>query len=414
MMVEIYSLIDNNIPGNKRTDWSAKCCSLRSLLYILKPQVSFVDDDKLKILPGYISFNVLNSAGIVDKSKKRVRTKTSRFLTRKLGLNNYFLNDITIAKIAHSIDKTFFGNDYKLRLDSGSKITENYRKEVGGSSCMTGNYAEYTRFYEMNPDSFKQIILTFNNNSARAILSTLDNGKKYCDRIYSTNIFIYDLLLNYVESKGWYFRETFDYANLGSDLIISNLKWQDGLVPYMDTFHHFKIQKDNLLQIFKYYSHSFLNEDRSIDGNMDHCEGWILGESSYCISCDERHDENNMRIINGECWCERCQDNYLFDCNQCSHSHHTDNSFEVEGEQYCESCYEEFGYCCDNCENNIFLKNTVKTNLGIFCMKCLEDYKKCCVCWDWFNENDNMWSYDDKNYCKECFDAVEKEEKKDE
>jgi hypothetical protein len=235
-----------NISIDTNKLWDLRAAKVWELLVALDPSPPLDGSN------GYISFNVIDKdMKILDKP--RVKITTPKFLVRKLGLKEFF-NDKTIRKISDNINSKFYG-EINIRLDKGKKITENYKNEVGGHSCMTGSYAHCTKLYEMNPNRFEQLVFIYANDSARAIVSKLDNGEKYCDRCYSTSRFLYAKLQEYSREQGW-------YQSADEDLIISGLNFQDGCVPYMDTFNHYKIV-NNKLNIF------YSTRVREYDGCLD-------------------------------------------------------------------------------------------------------------------------------------------------
>ena len=335
-----------------------------------------------------IAFNVLDAElNVLDKP--RIKTRTTRFLTRKLQLNSGFLSDKTIQDIADVINKQYFGDAFEIRLDSGAKITENYRNKIGGNSCMTGDYADCTMLYEMNPDRFRQLVVKYCSDSARAIVSKLDNGKYYCNRIYATADNVYLKLLDYVKSQNW---GCYDYNTpCDSKLIISGLEWQDGHVPYMDTFNYYKIT-DGKLDIFA-------DDVIDCDGTTDSTDGYL--ENRYtCSWCEERYNLDELTTIGYEYYCEDCINEYFSRCEECEEYYHNDHISWLNDIPYCSECLDKVADTCADCGEIDYKDDMMETDDGIVCCDCKDNYFECESC----NCVLKMDEHGHGNICDDCYE----------
>ena len=132
---DIYSIISNiAVDINGYDKWLERAKTVCDRLNELQPDKP--DDGTT----GFLAYNV-------GADKPRMKIKIGRFLTKKLQLNSGYLNDQIIQKIANEISM-FLWSKICIELVNGSKITDNYENEIGSSSCMTGEYADYTRLYE--------------------------------------------------------------------------------------------------------------------------------------------------------------------------------------------------------------------------------------------------------------------------
>lgn len=97
--------------------WLSRSYIIRDVL--LKLVVTTPDDNSA----GFIAYDV--------PGKNRMKMKTGKFLNRKLNLNNGYLNDVSLRRIADSINEAV-NPDYNCELVSGDTIYQNYKDGIGG------------------------------------------------------------------------------------------------------------------------------------------------------------------------------------------------------------------------------------------------------------------------------------------
>ena len=414
----IYQVIRDNILD----DYGFNCWLSRKYIIVdrinsLKPGLP---EDNTS---GYIAYDV--------PGKNRMKMRTTRFLTRKLNLNNGFLSDKIISRIAESINDEYFSKDIDIRLVNGSKITKHYENETGARSCMTtngcGGGPNCTKLYENNPDRFQMLVMFYQNDSARAIVHKLDNGQYYMDRVYGSCGLLIDKMRQYAIEQDWAYRLSNDacgYAVCGSrsnELVVSGLDYIDGEVPYMDTLINgclcgqgLSISKNGCCDV------ELLNTDGSLDG------GYV------CVNCGYRCSEDNHTVVNDYVYCYDCDSELFSVCEDCcehvnpseiTHIENTDlylceycrdrgkyiycedcDTWHCEAESYhiedmdlyvCDNCLEKYHYCEDCCEYNQDM-TIVKSEDRYVCDNCLSNYHKCAECGDYFDD------VSENRYCEDC------------
>lgn len=329
---------------------------------------------------GFIAFDV--------PDKPRVKLKTARFLTRKLNLNNGFLPDSAISSIANKINNKLFP-DIRTELISGEQITEAYRKAVGSSSCMTNDYCDYTKLYEMNPDKIQMLVMYYMNDTARAILYKLDNGKYYLDRIYASCDALKIKMSNYADKQNWYKRETIYKLTTEQKeaLTVSDLHYEDGHVPYMDTFGG-SIYKSKLTLSYNDY-----------DLNLDNTDGYI--ESGYvCECCSEYISEDDAISVGGDTYCEHCVTESFTYCECCGEYIDNDSIVYItDADIYVCEYHASRNYTqCEDCGDHYKDIYTITVDGKCICENCSDNYATCNDCGEWFNPED----VDENGYCSEC------------
>ena len=378
--MEVEKLIFNFIESEVIQIYGFNCWLSRK--YIIIDLLSELQPDKPEDqTTGFLAYNI--------PSKDRMKMKTGRFLTRKLKLNSGFLPDKTITNIAEKINIELFSNDIIIELVDGEKITKNYEDEIGSSSCMTGGYAECTRLYEMNPDKIQMLTMYYMNNSARAIVYLLDNGKYYMDRVYSDCNMLSEKMKHHAYKNSWYCYDRFSDLTLEEKrkLVVSDLDWEDGCVPFMDTFGGSLINGKLQLKCLNY------------DFDLQNTDGYL--ESTYCCECCEsRISEDCVISIDGCSYCEDCvRDNFTY-CECCDEYIPNDESVYIndKDEHVCQHCADNHYVCCEDCgeyiaEAYIFIEDYY------YCFDCGEKYPICEDCEERFIDEDCI---DENGLCEDC------------
>lgn len=299
----------------------------------------------------FLAYNVPGPA------RRRMKMKTGKFLVRKLSLSNGVLTDVQIQDLASRINIELFPGSTEIRLDKGDDITENYREELGGRSCMTGDCADYTGLYASNPDRFQQLIMKQENDSARAIVHKLDNGQYLMDRIYSTCEYLKQAMHNYRNAHDWH-----DRTASGT---VSGLEYNDGEIPYMDTLKYFQII-DGLLTIstVSYNSYGTLEQQ---DGELE--------SGTLCESCRCRTPEDEIICVNDQSLCESCVEYDYSYCEECDEYYLNDNMRNIVDRDIwvCEWCANDSYTRCKDCGD--YVSDSVKVVDG-YCEHCLPDDHK--------------------------------------
>ena len=364
----------------------------------------------------YENLNRLNPSACEDgdvgkiafgPNDKRMKIRTSRFLTRKLHLNSGFLDDVQIRSIQTNIDDILFGDIIKTFISTGSDITKNYSNGVGGSSCMAGCCSNYAKLYENNPDVYSQLIIKRSNDSARAMVVKLDNGRFMLDRIYASAEDLIPKMKAYAKDQNWI---SGYYGNPGlcgvgsTDLIVTGLSYVNGEVPYQDTLGLGRI-RDGLLDLMA-------NSDHDFDFTVDNTDGNIDGGYS-CCNCGGHVPEDEYWTFSSEIYCNYCFDGIAFVCEYCEQTASQDNSryIENEGVHVCSSCAENHYANCDECEQYFSTEciRFIESENRQVCGECLDQYyRECTDCYEFFSMLTELDNGD-----AVCEDCLEIENQKD-
>lgn len=348
---------------------------------------------------GFISFDV--------PGRDRMKIKTRRFLTRKLDLNNGFLNDKSIGIIADNINSELFGvAGIDIKLVSGRDITRHYELETGGSSCMTGENYVYTLLYEENPDRFQLLVMFYQNDSSRAIISKLDNGRFYMDRVYSTCNFLSNRMRDYAIKKGWAYRKTDKAEDLSvcnispNEIVVSNLSYKDVNIPFMDTMKRGCLCGQGLT----------ISLNHCFDVELGGTDGYFTG-GTQCYACGERVPEPE----DDGCWafenpyCINCFSELFIYCEDCGEAIYRDDSrYILDRDVYvCENCAYNNAVCCEDCgeysqDNYVVVGG--EYGGGYVCLNCIDssNYGRCADCGNYFYSEDLICGEDGEYYCEYC------------
>lgn len=376
--------------------WLLRADSIHGLLDSLDPGTP--DDGTA----GFLAYNVPN--------KSRMKMKTGRFLARKLSLNSGFLPDDTIRGIADDINFYLFP-DMCFRLDSGDTIRENYRNDIdGGGSCMSGHHADYVGLYVDNPGVYRQLVMQYGNDMARAMVIKLDNGQFLLDRIYSSSSVLVEKMRQYAIAQNWYYRKHTGYGSenicdpSGEDItdydifVVSGLQYTEGEVPYQDTLTQYEID-GNRLNI------GHVQASDSWDGTLDNTDGTLNGGFYVCVNCEESVNEDEVHSVDGEHFCDDCYCELFSTCEKCYEVVPCDDiNFIVDKEEnWCDCCTDDNAIVCGDCDGIVAEDYShIESENKTVCISCLENYSFCEDCNETFKE------VDDDCLCEDC--AKEKAE----
>lgn len=335
---------------------------------------------------GKIAFNVPN--------KDRMKIKTGKFLTRKLNLNNGFLTDQQLQSIGGVINKRLFP-DINIKLVNGPEITENYWLETGSVSCMTpsgsGGGPDCTLLYEQNPERFQMLTMHYFSDSARAIVHTFDNGQKMMDRVYSSSEQLKAQMKDYACEQNWLIGYGVNIA--GSTWKISDLEYQDGHIPYMDTMIWGEINSSGLLNISAYSGYDY--ELCSTDGSL---VNGVLCEQCGESVCEDEQRQND----NGDAYCVDCFNELYSFCEHCSEYYIADEVVHIEDKDIyvCDYCATNNFYQCEECGQYFSEITHIEDKNFDVCEGCMDDYSFCEDCGT-FNKDMTYIKSEDEYVCDE-------------
>ena len=269
-----------------------------------------------------------------------------------------------------------FVNLYKAAIDkfndkfsffevvTGSDIAHWYhnrnyfiRSGTLGSSCMAGVPASWLEIYTENPEQVALIIYKSQEDTdkiiGRALLWTLNDGKKFVDRIYTVNDSDVQLFRDYAKENGWYTKYhnssttnsqaiAPDGSNVSLRLVVTlNKKYYDHF-PYLDTLKYFTPGSG----VLNNSDGEYTLEDTG--GDYVRCE--CCGGSGR-VECGDCYG-------NGQEECRYCDGSGREDCDECDGNgnrqcSNCDGSGQVEGEddetEDCPECNGDGHLECDDC-----------------------------------------------------------------
>jgi hypothetical protein len=402
---------------------------IKSHLYkeLAKFQPGKCEDGSVNML----SFNV---------GDKRMKTKTGRFLTKKLGLVKLGASQEFVQSMSDTINFALFGLQDGFKIITGSEIQDRYYEDFGGSSCMTGTRC-YTGLYADNPDVYSMVCMEQGNNQARAMLIKLDDGDYLLDRIYTNCQGLIDEMWKEAHKQGWYYRINTEAGCMGiafngeevyddSKFEVSGLSYTDGEIPYQDTICWGTI-RDGCLDI------SYKTGDFQLESTCGDLEN-----NGYCCECcSENVHEDDAYCTDYGTYCVDCyNDNYTY-CEDCSETYPNDDTTYIEGvcRSVCNGCLESnYHFCedcntydtetyhihdmdkwvCESCKDNYtecedcnqLVSDTITVEtLGSqkeVCDNCSTDYETCTNC---SNLHEDTEDVEGDVYCIECVDDVKEE-----
>ena len=343
---------------------------------------------------GFLSYNAKAVNG-------RLKLKTARYLTRRCSLNEH-LNDEQIRVLAEKINSMLWTDEElnNVEILHGSDITNAYKKEIGGSSCMTGYNSEYTGLYASNLTRFGMLVIRNGNDSARAIVHHLDNGRKLLGCVYTTAEHLLGKMNSYAIQQGWYnYRDLNDVDE--STLVMSHLYFKEGEIPYMDVLTQGEICGDLLTVSYNNGSFSLQNQDGTLEGGY-HCE--------HCG--DYIHVDDTFSSDNGNTYCEECFDELFIICQKCNCVVCKDDSIHIEDVELdvCQYCAYNAYHQCKTCGEYHSIDDTHFVNGSAYCESCFDDIADTCAeCGETYLLEDLASVSGSEPLCDECGDAVQEE-----
>ncbi len=363
------------IESNGKTAWMKYRHSIRRRLEQLEP------DKPEDETSGFLAYSV-------GDDKPRMKIKIGRFFTKKLQLNSGYLNDVAIHKISTAILMKLWPN-IKTELVKGSDITIAYADEVGGHSCMTGGCSDYTRLYEANPYRFQMLIMRHGNNSARAIVHKLDNGKYLLDRVYSDCEDLKTMMVNYAIDHNWHYHGGICCVD-ESELVVSDLCYCDGEVPYMDTLTEYRLSGSKIDIMYS-----------GGDGTLDSTCGDIENRNC-CESCGDAMCDDDTHYVGDYCYCEHCYCANFFRCEHCEEDQSNNDQVHIKDENIyiCQYCANSNYHQCKDCSDYYSIDGLHDTYYEQYvCESCIENYVYCEGCNEYFTHDDKG---ENDEYCKNC------------
>ena len=267
----------------------------------------------------------------------------------------------------------------------------NYYEKSGqlGNSCMASAPEEWLEIYTENPNQVALVIYKSQDDTdkiiGRALLWTLDDGKKFMDRIYTNKDSDIQLFRDYAKENGWYVKyhnssttSSQAYAPDGSTTSLAlsvTLSQKDyDHFPYLDTLKYYTPYSGNLNNNSGDYT---LEDTGGEYVRCDYCGGSGTVE---CGDCDGRGEEQCYDCSgDGTVDCDDCNGSGEVDCSDCDGTGkkdctNCDGSGNVEDEEGnevdCDECGGSGETDCSNCHGNCTKDCSNCDNGRISCSNC--------------------------------------------
>ena len=242
-------------------------------------------------------------------------------------------------------------------------LEDNYESSAGtlGGSCM--RYAKCQRFlgiYTGNKEKVSMIILKSDKDdskiSGRAILWTVDDGRKVMDRVYTNNHADIEFFIQYANLNNYLYKYTQSYepmpfvlndvklSNQESSCVITlDTSWDS--YPYMDTF---KYMSDG--ELTNDYSRNYESELTDTNGGNGSCDSCGGSGSTECDECRNGTVECYECDGQGDTRCNQCDGDGAEECSDCEGDGNIECG-ECDGDG-CESCDDNGSISCETCSGN--------------------------------------------------------------
>jgi len=378
--------------------------SIRSNLPDLFARITFDEENHYLAfstdVDGMVSY-AKKPADVYD-SAKRIRTTLARYLSRRLHID---VNKYQKECEAISAVNGFNPNRFAIRKDVKAVYQMLRDKGIDKNSCMRDNPNDCLSFYEKN----KIPVLVF-EDSARALLWTMSNGKRYLDRIYPNEGRHIPHYRQWCEKNGVTMR-SHQYLPEGKEYNedLSITLDASGPIPYLDSFRY-----------ASYDSHCcsarFSNRYSSGSVVIDWTDGATIedgpedeGERSHCEECGEWYYQEDGYYIQEVCICESCYSSgIVFHCERCEESYFTDNvdsdtvQRNLYSETWCGNCLQE-AYHCDDCGSYFasISRVTETQESETYCEDCIgSNATQCEECGEWTDSPTE--NNEGESYCDNC------------
>lgn len=385
------------ITSNKHRDWLAQSH----------------DDDSL--------MSYARSRGVRFLPERRTKTTLARYIRRKWP-DKEWINDSDLECFCNRVMAVIRSSDSLFRLISGSRITQAYRDEVGGHSCMTGDDCEKVAIYERNPSVVQMLVFDDGSMTARALVWKTDQGKTAMDRIYPNSGRHIELFNKYARGNGWLVRVGNSMPKTGVDFkdadgddcseLTVSLELPDTIIyPYMDSFRWVKSYDGDSVVLSTQYRigrHCL----QSTDGEGPGSEG---DDSRECRDCGCRVDpEDSYSDENGYTYCSDCYSERYGSCERCGYECNRDDLVTVHTSRYeqdwCDDCRSSYAAECEDC-NELFVISRINEIDGeCYCENCESNHAECCHACHETHLTENMEEHDGDWYCEGCVPEPEEEE----
>lgn len=351
--------------------------------------------------------------------KQRQETTLQRFIER---------NAPDSIRAPHNLEMMILPRLIPLRMRflSGKDITEAYRREIGGHSCMSGGDCNKVKVYGENPEVCELLIaylgedsessledIETSKDSARALVWQTDGGVML-DRVYysgkcsgMTDNVDKAMLAHVV--KSYPSAQVFRNENYFGQQRVVLTNAEPVIWPYFDTMQWGSNSEDGKYTLCTHRTGKCNHQLRSTQGvgpdSVDEHDG-----EERCQNCEEWTDEDDIC----EGLCTECYSDLYTQCEHCENDSRANSvtTVQVDGgtEEWCERCVRRHATECEHCReithDDIMVEIGTPTGDESWCEGCADDYSVRCAHCDERCEDDYCEEHNGDNICWDCIDEV--------
>ena len=150
------------------------------------------------------------------------------------------------------------------------------------------------------------------------------------------------------------------------------------------------------------YGNGFIIGPESVVHGRTHYDLSIEDETVMCHNCEDRIDQDDAQINNGDYFCQSCFDDAFSQCENCKDYYCSDDMCSVHSCRYvCHECFNSYVYC-EECEEYHHEDNITEITDICVCDDCLDRwYSQCTICNEWTKSITDV-NNDEEQYCDEC------------
>lgn len=355
-------------------------------------------------LPSIYGSDLYNRKLWIWTDTKRTDINVGRLfvkILKKLGVSHHQSNiDELINLYKSSYDKINGNKTFQLVEGDDiltSYLEDNYDVKSGQliNSCMRlQKCQEYLNIYCKNPDKVKLLVLKLNPDSdkiiGRALIWTLDNGKTYMDRAYTSFNSDIDLYKTYAKE-----RDYLTYYVSKSDMSVSLKEFDFERYPYMDTLIYLDMDGGVLSNIDNGDCRKLQSTDGTWENVDDDDENYVYSErygenipredAVWCVDIDDFVYPDDAQYVeyagawyiegSDDCVYSKENEGYILDKDAVRSEYLDDWLLDYKSSQiYTSSKLEEEDYVPNSNEFKI-IEDTIsgEKTLDIFCYKIIND-----------------------------------------
>ena len=235
-------------------------------------------------------------------------------------------------------------------------------------------------FYSINKKTRQMLFLS--NNLDAIFQQVFYPSRSTNDNLVVREV-LQELLSKYLDvENAWENVSDYHDASITTKEYLGYKDWSCGK-PY----HIYKLAESNL-------KFSIGRKVPYIDDNSEYIRGngdMIRRRYSTCKHCGKVEAVDDLKLIDGCYYCEKCADEMFYKCESCGKYHHIDSTKYIDEKYYCEKCAKKINYVTTENGLNVTEYVTLKLESGNkyysseeLLLQANPEAKKCDVCGVYF------------------------------